>query len=134
MKELTKFKVLGITLLVTMSSCVAGTFDLSAETLRTYGFELDVNSLDNSIVVKSKKVKPATQNKLGLNNLIEYGRNNKLVNSLVIGHSFLSAKLNFLLFELPQVNKLIEVNRLNSLNAFDGALFVNRAGPCYLLA
>ncbi len=79
-KDLAKFKVLGITLLVTMSSCVVGSLELNAETLRTYGFEFDISSSEKSApITKVKKSKPSKSSKNSIHKIIESGRNHSLL-------------------------------------------------------
>ncbi|GAF03349.1 hypothetical protein JCM21142_42017 [Saccharicrinis fermentans DSM 9555 = JCM 21142] len=79
-KDFSRFKVLGITLLVTVSSCVGGTLDLNAETLRSYGFEFDISSADKiKGVGKYKRVRSFSGSKSKITRLIESGRTHMAV-------------------------------------------------------
>ncbi len=87
MRELSKFKVLGITLLVTVSSCVVCTLDMDANTLRSYGFEFDLSSQDKiQTNYKYKKQKQNNNPKFSFKPLIESGRTNKLIKGLSLDH------------------------------------------------
>ena len=128
-KDFSKFKVLGITLLMTMSSCVGGSVELNAETLRSYGFEFEVSSFDRTqLVLKQKKAK-ASNPKFKFNNIIESGRCNVAVPGFFVDYTPIVFYLRFRHFENPLTNKHIEIGEIDFSKAFHGINFQNRAGP-----
>ena len=129
-KDFSKFKVLGITLLVTMSSCVPGSFELNAEALRTYGLEFDISTSDKYIVVeKNKRTKNFSGSKFILNNIIESGRNHFNIAGFSIDYTPFVFHLRYELYQLQLVNKLIFNGRLYYSESYRGINFQNRAGP-----
>ncbi len=134
MKELSKFKVLSITLLVTMTSCVAGTMDINAETLRSYGIEIDINASDKvQTVQRIKKSKPQNNNKFRFGSLVETGRKHIIYRGLTIESVPITEYLSSEYFLEPQLNKRVQTSRNIYTSLFTGANFVSRAGPVFLL-
>ncbi|MCW3804674.1 hypothetical protein [Plebeiibacterium marinum] len=130
MKELSKFKVLSITLLVTMSSCVAGAVEINAETLRSYGIELDVNSIDHiQSIQRSKKNKTQGNNKFGFTRLVESGRKHFAFKGLTLDYSPIAVHLSFTHLITPLINKTELVYRQVYKRCYCGANILNRAGP-----
>ena len=126
-KDFSKFKVLGITLLMTMSSCVGGSLELNAETLRSYGFEFEISSFDkNHLVVKQKR---SSSPKFKLNNIIESGRTHVAIPGISIDYTPIVFYLRFQHFQNPLINKSIIIGKLSFSDAFQGINFQNRAGP-----
>ena len=129
-KDFSKFKVLGITLLVTMSSCVAGSLELNAETLRTYGFEFDISTTDRiQIVGKQKKSKASTNPKFRINNIIESGRANVAMSDFSIGYIAIVFHLRFQHYQNLLINKSVVIGKLSFSDSYHGINFQNRAGP-----
>ncbi|MCW3785416.1 hypothetical protein [Plebeiibacterium sediminum] len=134
MKELSKFKVLSITLLVTMSSCVTGTIDLNAETLRSYGFEFDISSVDKvQTVQRYKKSKSQNNNKFRFNRLVESGRKHIVYRGLTIDYVPVTVHLSSAYFAEPLLNQRVLYSKNIYKTLYTGASFFNRAGPSTLL-
>ncbi len=134
MKELSKFKVLSITLLVTMTSCVAGTMDINAETLRSYGIEIDFNASDKvQTVQRYKKSKPQNNNKFRFNSLVESGRKHIVFRGLTIESIPITEYLSSEYFIEPLLNKQVLTSKNIYKSLFTGANFISRAGPDSLL-
>jgi len=129
-KDFSKFKVLGITLLVTMSSCVAGSMELNAETLRTYGLELDITSTDKTHAVgKQKKSKTSSNSKFRITNIIESGRTHMSVAGLSIDYSPIVYHLRFQHQQNLLINQLVTCGHIDYSGLYHGINTQNRAGP-----
>ncbi len=134
MKELSKFKVLSITLLVTMTSCVAGTMDINAETLRSYGIEIDLNASDKvQTVQRVKKSKSQNNHKFRFGSLVETGRKHVIYRGLTIESVPVTEYLSSEYFIEPLINNQIRTSNSIYTSLFSGADFVSRAGPVFLL-
>ncbi len=130
MRELSKFKVLGFTLLVTMSSCVTGALDIDANTLRSYGFEFDLPSQDkNQTIYKYKRQKTNNTPKFSFKPLIESGRNNKLVKGLSLDHFQGLIRLSNDCFIFTSVIQLIKNREVSFLHKAACSCILTRAGP-----
>ncbi len=133
MRELSKFKVLGITLLVTMSSCVTGTLNIDTNTLRSYGFEFDLPAQDkNHTNYKYKRQKTNNNPKFSFKPLIESGRNNKLVKGLSLDHFHGLIRLSSDCFVFSSVVQLITDSEISYLNKAAGSCILTRAGPYFI--
>ncbi len=133
MKELSKFKVLSITLLVTMSSCVAGTMDINAETLRSYGIEIDLTALDKvQTVQRYKKSRPQNNNKFRFTRLVESGRKHIVYKGLTIDYIPVTVHLCSAYFTEPMLNQRVQCSQNIYKTLYTGVNFFNRAGPCCL--
>jgi len=129
-KDFSKFKVLGITLLVTMSSCVAGSMELNAETLRSYGLEFDISlTSKNQLVSKQKKSKTSANQKFRINRIIESGRENISISGFSVDYIPIVFFLRFQHYLDPLINKIVVLSKLDLSYAFQGINFQNRAGP-----
>jgi len=130
-KDFSKFKVLGITLLVTMSSCVAGSLELNAETLRAYGFEFDISSTEKiHSVQKSKKSRISPNSKFRFVNIIEFGREYIPLRNLSFNYSFITFQFQFNHFQSPLINRTVLFCDLIRTCAYKGLNQLDRAGPC----
>ncbi len=130
MRELSKFKVLGITLLVTVSSCVVGTLDMDAKTLRNYGFEFDLSSQDKiQTVSKYKKQKQNNNPKFGFKPLIESGRNNNLIKGLSLDNNQGVIHLGDGCFNDPGIVQSIRDKEIYFPSSTLAFCFFTRAGP-----
>ncbi|WP_430935324.1 hypothetical protein [Saccharicrinis sp. 156] len=129
-KDFSRFKVLGITLLVTMSSCVGGSLELNAETLRSYGFEFDISSTDKTFSVgKHKKTRYSSNSKLRINHIIESGRTHIAVSGITVDYCPIVFHVRFQHYLTPLINKSIIAGKLSYSTSFHGINFQNRAGP-----
>ena len=130
-KEFSTFKVLGITLLVTMSSCVVGYMELNAEMLRNYGLELDISLSDKTQVIhKQKKSKISSTTKFRIGSIIESGRTNITVAGLSIDYTPILFGLRFAHYPNKLLNSLIAQGSFALALSYHGLNFQNRAGPC----
>ena len=130
MRDFSKFKVLGITLLVTMSSCVVGSVDLNAESLRAYGLEFDISVNENAYQVqKNKKSKLSSNSKLRFLNIIKSGREHVLTKNLSFNHSPVIFQLKHKYFQNPLINTISTQGDYVCATAYHGLNQLNRAGP-----
>ncbi len=130
MKDFSKFKVLGITLLVTMSSCVVGAIDLNAETLRSYGFEFDISTNDKvQSYQKSKRVCVQNPKKYSFNKLVESGRYNFIARGLTLEPYIVLLRLSPIHFNVPLINREVNNGIVIQKSSYIGASILNRAGP-----
>ncbi|WP_075590753.1 hypothetical protein [Labilibacter marinus] len=127
-KDFSKFKVLGITLLVTMSSCVGGSLELNAETLRNYGFELDIHAADRLQTVGKQK-KSKSNSKFKINKLIESGRAQVATSAYSIDYVPIVFYLRYQHYLSPCINPNIKAGELLFSSTYQGINFQNRAGP-----
>jgi len=129
-KDLSRFKVLGITLLVTVSSCVGGSLELNAETLRSYGLEFDISSADKiKGVAKYKRVRSFSGSKSKITRLIESGRTHMTVSGVSVNYCPVVFYLSCEHYLIPLIRKKIIIGILSYSDSFHGAHFHNRAGP-----
>lgn len=129
-KEFSTFKVLGITLLVTMSSCVVGSMELNAEILRNYGLELDITSTDKTQVVhKQKKSKISSPSIFRIGYIIESGRTQITVAGLSIDYTPILDKLQFAPYPNLLINRVVTFGHMALSTSYHGINFQNRAGP-----
>ncbi len=129
-KEFSTFKVLGITLLVTMSSCVVGSMELNAEMLRNYGFELDITSTDKTqFVCKQKKSKISSTSKFKIGSIIESGRTHITVAGLSIDYTPILFNLRFAHYPNTLINRIVTCGVIDFTSSYRGINFQNRAGP-----
>jgi hypothetical protein len=136
MKELSRFKVLSITLLMTVSSCVAGTVDLHAEILRTYGFEFDISLAEKTQgTQRNKKSKNQIQkSKYFLNQIVKTtGIQHMSFQGLTLDYSPVKLQLTALHFTIPLINKKVELCNYIYKETYSGVDLLNRAGPFYFL-
>ncbi|TLX76577.1 hypothetical protein E9993_06715 [Labilibacter sediminis] len=133
MRDFSKFKVLGITLLVTMSSCVVGSVDLNAESLRAYGLEFDISVNEKTYSVqKSKKSKFTTNSKFRFLNIIESGRAHVLTKSFSFNYSPVIFQLKHNHFQIPLLNIKRKQGSYTYASLYHGLNQQNRAGPFLL--
>ena len=129
-KEFSTFKVLGITLLVTMSSCVVGSMELNAEMLRNYGFELDITLSDNTqIIGTQKKSKISSTSKFKIGSIIETGRTHITFAGLSIDYTPLLFELQFAHYPNTLTNRIVTCGQITFATSYHGINFQNRAGP-----
>ena len=129
-KDFSTFKVLGITLLVTMSSCVVGVRELNAETFRNYGLEFDITSSDRTqVVIKQKKSKISSPSKFIFGHLIEYGRTNITIAGLSPNYASAVFHLWHDPYPLKQINTIVTTGNTAYSTCYHGIIFQKRAGP-----
>ncbi len=129
-KEFSTFKVLGITLLVTMSSCVVGSMELNAEMLRNYGFELDITSTDKTqVVCKQKKSKISSTSKFKIGSIIESGRTHITFAGLSIDYTPILFELRSAYYPNTLINRIVTYGEIAFATSYHGINFQNRAGP-----
>lgn len=129
-KDFSRFKVLGITLLVTMSSCVAGSLELNAETLRAYGLEFDISSTEKTHTLqKNKKLKISPNSKFRFVNIIESGREHISLSKFSFNHSPVTVNLKNNHFQCHLINRIYTQSHYTYAQAYHGLNQLNRAGP-----
>ncbi|SMO76729.1 hypothetical protein SAMN06265379_10737 [Saccharicrinis carchari] len=129
-RDFSTFKVLGITLLVTMSSCVVGSIQLNAETLRTYGMELGISTGEETqYTSKQKKSKTTSPSKLRINHIIESGRTHIPFPVVSINHAPLVFHVSLVYYPAYLINKAIHTRAIGYSSLYQGMNFQNRAGP-----
>lgn len=129
-KEFSTFKVLGITLLVTMSSCVVGSMELNAERLLNYGLELGITSTEKTHVVsKQKKTKISSPSIFRIGFIIESGRTHITVAGLSIDYTTILFNLRFAHYPNTLINRIVTCGVIDFTSSYHGINFQNRAGP-----
>lgn len=132
-KDFSTFKFIGITLLVTMSSCVVGSMELNAEIFRNWELELNISSSDKTqVVAKQKKSKVSSAPKFKIGHIIESARTKLNVPALTFDYTPIIFKLRFAHFPNILINKIVVCSDLNFATAYHGINFHNRAGPSAL--
>ncbi len=127
-KDISAFKLLGITILMTVSSCVSASGNVSAEQLSKWGVDLEL-SLNGNYELAKKGVKSnASSQESKIQRLINAGRKNFRGT-----HQWLlsSPALNIhpQLFHLPLLNKIVWSRSCTSFVTFYPTSSPVRAGP-----